>query len=330
MKSKLIATGALAAVAAVAPAAGASAHIDVAVKSVKAHTDRADSALDRAVALFERNTDRRGSSELGRSRRELGKATAEAAKLRRKARTRNQRASAARASALVPDQQDENVDELIGVLDEVSGKVENTIAKAALADTRGRDKAIAVITAILERGVSDKAAAGLSRALAALSRDRDDEVKEEAEALVEDDVSRSGKRTLARTVKANVEGQSKAADKLAELIADPDMPAQAKPGLQRAYDAITSEQGSVADILSRLSDRMPAFVRPFIEQVITQARTDAQRMRQNRPTPPTGGPGSRPTPPTGGPEDRPTPPTGGPEDRPTPPARPGPGGPPAA
>lgn len=307
MRSKLITTGALAAVAAVAPAATASAHIEVAVTTVKAHTDRADAALDRAVSLFEQGSDRRGSREFARSRRELGKATAEAAKLRRTAKTEDQRADAARASALVADQQDENVEQLVDVLDEVEGKVENTIAKAALADTRGRDKAIAIITALLERGVPDQAATGLSKAVAALSQDRDDEVQDEAEALVGDDVSRSGKRTLARTVKATVEGQTKAADKLAELIAGDDMPAESKPGLQRAYDAVTAEHGSVADILDRFSDRMPASVRSFVEQVITQARGDAQGMRENRPTPPTGGP----------------------ETRPTPPAHPGPGAPPA-
>ena len=307
MKSKLIAIGALAAVAAVAPASTASAHIDVAVKSVKAHTDRADSALDRAVSLFERNADKRGSRELARSRRELGRATAEAAKLRRNARSSKQRANAARATALIASQQDENVEQLVGVLDEVEGRVENTIAKTALFDTRGRDKAIAIITALLERGVPDKAASGLARALAALSTDRDDEIVAEIRALVSDEVSLPAKRTVVRGVKADVEGQRKAAAKLAELIADPDMPAESKPGLQRAYDAVVAEHGSVAFILARLSDRMPASIRSFVEQIITQARTDAQGMREDRPTPPMGG--------------------GAP---PTPPAHPGPGGPPFA
>ena len=320
MKSKLIATGALATVAALAPATSASAHLDVAVKTVKPHTDRADYGLDRAVAAYERNADRRGSRELARSRRELGKATAEAAKLRRPARTQKQRGDAARATALVADQQDENVEQLVGVLDEVSGRVENTVAKAALQDTRGRDKAIAIITALIDRGVSEGAAKGLARALAALSTDRDGEVVEEVKALIGKDVGRAGKRTLARTVGANIDGQASAAEKLAALIADPDMPAESKPGLQRAYDAVSAEHGSAVFILARLSDRMPAFVRSFVAQVITRARTDAQSMRDNRPTPPTGGPGGM----TPGPG---TTPTDGPGMAPTPPAHPGPGGP---
>lgn len=296
--SKLIATGALAAVAAVVPAAGASAHINVGVDSVKKHTDRADSGLDRAVALFERNADRRGSRELARSRRELGRATAEAARLRRQARTQNQRAEAARATTLVAAQRDENIEPLVGALDEVSGRVENTVAKAALADTRGRDKAMAVISSLLEQGVSEKAAVGLSKALAALAQERDGEIRAEATELVGRDVSRSGKRRLARTVGANVAGQSTAAQKLAALIADPDMPAEAKPGLQRAYDAVIAEHAGIADILTRFSDRMPAFVRSFVEQVVTQARSDAQGMRENRPAPPTGGQQTWPTAPS--------------------------------
>lgn len=322
MRSKLITTGALAAVAAIAPAT-ASAHVDVAVSTVKAHTDRADAGLDRAVALFERNADKRGSRELARSRRELGKATAEAAKLRRAAKGDKGRSAAARAAALVAGQRDDNVEQLVGVLDEVSGRVESTVAKAALSDTRGREKAIAVITALLDRGVPANAATGLARALASLSTGRDDEVVAEVKALVSDDVAGSGKRTVARAVKASVEGQTTAAGKLAELIADEDMPAQSKPGLQRAYDAVSAEHGDVAFILARFSDRMPASIRAFVERIITQARTEAQRMRENRPTPPTGGP------PTGGPPT--SPPTGGPPTSPIIPTIPTiPGGPPAA
>ena len=296
MKSKLIAIGALAAVAAVAPATTASAHIDVAVKSVEAHTTSANSALARAVSLFNQNADRRGSRAFGLSRSELRGANAEAAKLRRTAKTRNQRADAARARVLVANQQNKNIERSVAVLGDVSGRVENTIAKAALADTRGRTKAIAIITALINGDdVSDNAAKGLARALAALSIDRVNEVRVQARGLTGDDVGRSGKVTLAHTVKANVEGQTKAAAKLAALIADTTMPAESKPGLQRAYDAVIAEHGSIADILSRLSDRMPAEIRSYVEPIITQVRDDAQTMRESRPTPPAHpGPGGPP------------------------------------
>lgn len=149
---------------------GASAHVGTGVSSVRAHTDKADAALDRAVALFERNRDGRGEQSLRRSRREMGQATAEAARLRRTARSASARAAAARAQVLVADQLEENVELLEGLLDEVEGRVENLVAKAALADTRGLDKAIAIIEVLLEQGLPSQAIAGLNAALSALSQ----------------------------------------------------------------------------------------------------------------------------------------------------------------
>jgi hypothetical protein len=67
------------------------------------------------------------------------------------------------------------------------------------------------------------------------------------------------------------------------------MPAQSKQGLQRAYDAVVGEQERSADILARFSDRMPTRIRSFVEQIVRQAREDAQEMRDNRPPPPSDG-----------------------------------------
>lgn len=147
---------------------GAGAHVQTSVSSVKAHTNKADAALDQAVALFEQNRDGRGKQSFDRSRREMGQATAEAARLRRSAKSPSARAAAARAQVLVADQQGENVEQLTGLLDEVGGRVENAVAKAALADKRGREKAIAVITALIGQGVPSGAASGLAKALEAL------------------------------------------------------------------------------------------------------------------------------------------------------------------
>lgn len=148
----------------------ASAHVQTSVSSVKAHTERADAALDRAVALFEKNRDGRAKQSFNRSRREMGQATAEAARLRRAVNSASARAAAARAQVLVADQQDENIEQLTDLLDEVEGRVKNAIARAALADTRGREKAIAIIGVLLSQGVPSQATAGLDAALAALSQ----------------------------------------------------------------------------------------------------------------------------------------------------------------
>jgi len=311
-----------------APATAHAASIETALKSVKTHTDRADAALDRAVALFERQVDRRATAQLALSRKELGLATAGAAKLRRTADSGSERAAAARAQALVAGQRDADVEQLVEVLDEAQGRAERRVAAAALADTRGREKAIAVISSLLADGVPAKAAGGLARALGALATDRGGEIVAEAEVLAGDDVAARAKGTVAKTVEVSVDGQASAADRIAGLLADEQLPQVAKTGLQSAYDAVTAEHGTVADVLSRFSDRMPARIRAFVEAVVTQARTDAQSMRDKRPAAPGGPPESTPAgPPESTPGGQPeSTPGGQPESTPAGPPESTPGG----
>lgn len=288
----LIATGALA-----LPAGANAADIQTAVTAASAHTDRADAALDRAVRQFGKNNDRAARIAFAKSRKEMGRAKAAAAKARRQADTPTENTQAALAQAIVGAELGENIEKLAAALLPADGRDENRIAAAARADTQGREKAIAILTALMGQ-VPDEAKFGIARAIAALSQDRDDETQAAAKALVSKRVSAVNKRRMVQAIDASVDGQAKASATLAALIANPNMPAQSKPGLQIAYNAVTGEHGSVADILSRLSPRMPAFVRTFVEGIITQARTDAQGMRDNHPTgPPAGVPGG----PTGGP-----------------------------
>ncbi len=292
----LIASGALA-----LPAGANAADTQTAVKAVQAHTDRADAALDRAVALFKTNSDRKARVAFAKSRKQMGLAKAAAAKARRQADTPAENTQAALAQALVGAELGENIKKLAAALLPADGADENKIAAAARADTQGREKAIAILSVLMGQ-VPDQAKFGIARAIAALSQDRDDETQATAKALVSKHVSSTNKRRMVQAIDASVDGQNTAAATLAALIANPNMPAQSKPGLQIAYDAVTGEHGSVADILSRLSSRMPAFVRTFVERIITQARTDAQGMRENHPPgPPAGTPGGPTAGPNGGP-----------------------------
>lgn len=293
----LIATGALA-----LPAGANAAGIETAVKAVQAHTDRADSALDRAVTLFKNNSDRKARVAYAKSRKQMGLAKAAAAKARAQADTPAEQTQAALAQAIVAAEMGENIEKLAAALLPADGRDENKIAAAARADTKGREKAISILTVLMGQ-VPEQAKFGIAKAIAALSQDRDDETQAAAKALASKHVSSTNKRRMAQTIKASVKGQNEASATLAALIADANMPEQSKPGLQIAYNAVTAEHGSVADILSRLSSaRMPAFVRTMVEGIITQARTDAQGMRDNHPTgPPAGTPGGPSAGPGGGP-----------------------------
>lgn len=317
-KSISIVTAALA-VGALAVPAGAAAHHETSLSAVKAHTDRADAALDRAMRLFDQHAGARAERSYDRSRSELAKARRSVDRLRRSADTRSERARAAQAQVLVAEQQGENVEQLVSGLDEARGRVENEIAKAALADTRGRDKAIGVIEAILARGVSDKAATGLARALAELSTDRHEETEGSIEALTSDDVSSRSKRSVAQAVDAGIDGQQRAGEVLAGLIADESMPEQAKDGLRRAYDAVTIEQAVQGEQMEQSFDRLPSFIRSFVQDTVRQARENARGMAQSRPAPPAGRPSDTPSgQPSGTPSGQPSEtPSGQPSGTPT-------------
>ena len=289
--------------------------ISAAVEHVRAHTDRADAALDRAVALFTKNSDRKARVAYAKSRKEMGLAKADAAKARSQADTPREHSQAARAQQLLAAQQDENIETLTKALRPAGGRDESKIAAAARADTKGREKAMGILTQLLAQ-VPEQARTGIAKAIAKLSVNRDDEVTVMSKALSSrGGVSKASKRRVAATLKVDVEGQTDAAQTLAALIESPGMPAESKQGLQTAYDNVIAEHGSITDILSRFSSRMPSFVRDFVTKIITQARTDAQGMRDNHPTgPPAGAPGGAPTgTPTGAPTGSPTgAPTGSP------------------
>jgi hypothetical protein len=310
MKTKTSGVALAAALALALPGSAAAADIDTAVSAVQARTAKADRALDRAVKLFRRGRDASGSRALNVSRKHMGVASRTATRARLQADTGAERSQAARALALVAREQDENVEKLARLLRPADGRVENKVALAALSDTRGREKAIAVLTAVAGQ-VPDEAQFGIAQAVSALSQGRDDEVRVEAKVLIGKGVSRRNKGRLARAVKSNVSGQEQAADRLRQLSSDPGMPEQSKFGLQKAYDAVTAEHGSIADILSRFSERMPASIRSFVERIVRQAREDGQSMRENRPAPPSGqsggtGQGAPEGTPSGAPEGTPS------------------------
>lgn len=266
---------------------GAAAATSPTVTTVRQHTARADAALDRATALFAQGRDAEGTRQFVLSRKQLGIAASQAAQLRARANTSAKRQQAAAATRAVAAEQDQNVDQLVALLDDADGRVENLVAQAALADTRGREKAAAVLGALSSR-VPPQAARGLAAALQALGRNRDDEARAATAALTSSEVSETAKATLAATVKANLAGQNTAAKRLAALIGSDRMPAAAKAGLQRAYDAVVAEQRAAADQLEQASANMPEAVRASVLATVQAARTNAQSLQNNRPQVPSG------------------------------------------
>ncbi|HLI59734.1 MAG TPA: hypothetical protein VKV21_08725 [Solirubrobacteraceae bacterium] len=296
-----------------APAAASAASIQTGVSAAESHTTHADAALTRAVSLFKHGNDSLGTKQFAISQKQLGLAKAEAAKLQAQAHTPPARAQAAEAEIAVATQEKVSVQKLSALVPDASGYVQNAIAQAAHSDTTGQAKALAVLAAVELRAPA-QAQAGLARAVEAISTATQREVSVAAHAAANSSDSTTSAGTLAQAVKAAVSGQDTASAKLAALVASSSTPAAALPGLERAYSEVTAQQSSIANLLSHLSSRMPASVRSFVSAIITQARTDARQMKNNRPTPPTsGGSGSHPT--GSGTTSRPT--TGGSTSHPT-------------
>ena len=254
-------------------------------ETVAVHTDRADAALARAVELFEANRDRRGARALKVNRAEIGKATVAAAKLLRDADSGAERRTAAKALRLVATTRDDAVETLVAAVEEASGRVDSAIAQAALSDTRGREKALAVLGALTDE-LPEQAQAGVAKAIAALSTDRAPEARAEAAAIASGAISTRAQRTLAKALEANLDRQVVAAETLRALIASDDVSGSGKAGLRRAYDAVTADHAAAAAAVGEFSDRMPEWARAFVEQVVAQAQEDATQMRENRPEPP--------------------------------------------
>jgi hypothetical protein len=282
--------GALLAGAALAAPAPALADGPPSVASVKAHTVRADRSLQRAVVRFQRHDDAAAARLLSDSRSELAAARRDGERLRTSARTDAQRDRAAGARTIVARAADRNVDRLAKVLPAAEGPVEAQVARALLADTVGRDDDIAVLTALLDRGVSDGGATAIAGAVAELSQDRDREIGRELDALAGDDVAGAVKRLLARAVARNVDGQQQAGRELAELFDRPDVPAQAKQVLRAAYQAVVEEQGTAAELLERCSERVPTEFRDWVQRVRRDASAGGQELQASRPD--ATGPGS--------------------------------------
>lgn len=271
--NKMTTLAALLTAAVVAAPGSALAHDTTGSAQVQEHVTRSDQALDRALAAIDEGGSTRKAARLfAASRRQLHVAQREAGALQRSARTAEEHEDAAVAALDVAEELDENVEQIVGALEQAQGRVETRLSRALVADTRGRDKAIAALSAVLDTGLSDEASEGIATAIAELSGGRDAEITAALNALTGDDLSALSQKLVSRAVKANVVGQQRAATVLAELIADETIPSAAKESLQAAHDAVGREQGASAEKLADFADRIPAAHRDFLARVEDRAR----------------------------------------------------------
>jgi len=254
-----------------------------ALQQVTLHTEHAQAALTQAQTLFAQGKDAQAAQSFGRSRSELGVAASAAAKLVHTASTPTERVAAAKALRLVAGQQARDIPTLAALTVPAQGSVESQIGQAALSDTTGRDKAIAILNTISGK-VPEQAQAGIAHAIAALSVDRSDEVAAESQALAGDQVGAVAKSRLTSAIDQTLRGQARAAATIQALMGS--LPSQAQQGLARALKAVNADQASSTHSMVTFSDRMPDAVRTFVSQIVQQAQTDPQSLVTSRPQPP--------------------------------------------
>jgi len=257
-----IAAGALVAL----PAAASAAPVDAAAK-VAVHTDRADAALDRASELFAAGRERPAVGALNRSRIALRHALKVSVRIVRKADTDEERGVAATAVIDVATQMDENIPTLVGLIETADApRADLRLAKAALADARAREKAIAILQELVEDGLSAESEAAVAQAIAALSTDRTAEIAKATEVLSDPEVSAAAGRNIRLAIDVSLRGQERAEAILKHLMTQ--LPDAAQDGLQRALDAVCAERERSAEGLDAASERMPEGVRKFVDGLV--------------------------------------------------------------
>ena len=241
-------TAALVGALAIAPAA-ASAHETPSPSTVKVHVRSADQALDRVESLVERNQDAKAAIQFVRNRRQMRAASRETRSLQRQARAERGAARAASATRLVAKQSNTNAETFAEIVDELSGKLQIDVARAATSDLRGREKALEILTRLIDR-VPAAAKPGLARAIAALSSDGGDEVADLSAALAGGMLPPAAQQAVGQALAqalAAIDGAIERLNGIAALV-----PEQAQPHVQQAMERVTQQLQMVKQLLAGL------------------------------------------------------------------------------
>ena len=158
------------------------------------------------------------------------------------------------------------------MLDEAHGSFEEEVADVIDRDLHGRDRAIRVITALIESGVSEKAMGGLTTALKSLTAERAGEIEAMAVALTSGDVGSRAEDEVEDAIEDAVEDQVSAAERLQQLLDGDQVPQQGKRGLAIALAAVNGERVEAAQTLAGMGERMPAGVREQVNTILQDVR----------------------------------------------------------
>ncbi|MDQ3770443.1 MAG: hypothetical protein M3370_13345 [Actinomycetota bacterium] len=267
MKTRIPFVAAAATAAALALPAGATAHSDPSVSSVRAHDQRAEQALDRALEHLNDDRTRAARTAFERARLELRRTEADAGRLRRAADSVAENTAAARAYWSFGDQVRDNVAVLVEMLGEASGGFERDIAAALADDVHERERAIRFIAGFLDDGVRRPNIDGLISAIQSLAGSREGELAAIVDLLGEQSLRDGSQEAVTEAMREIVDGQEIAAQRLAGLLDSHAIPAEAKEALAIAIGAVNAARVAVGEMLAGL-EGVPSHVQPIIDEAL--------------------------------------------------------------
>jgi hypothetical protein len=235
------------------------------------HTKAADTALEKAVAAFNRHALGKGKAALSTNRSEIGAAIAEAAKLIKGASTPNERLAAAKALVAVARQAGRGEHGLAGAAGALARgtPLQQRVAGAANTDAHRTATAVAKLQQ-LATGLPDQSQKGIANALAQLTLSRGNTVTGEANDVNDHGIGASAKAALAAALAADVHGQQLAIDLLQAVRAE--LPAHAQNGIDSALGAIAKSLSGQAQTIAGAAGHAPTSLRPSLKASARAAR----------------------------------------------------------
>lgn len=242
MNPRLMTIAAAATVAALALPGAAAAHGRSSAQTVQSHIRGADRALAAVAELVRDREEAAVAVAFARNR-------AQTLAAQREARRVAGRDAGAGATALrdVARLNDRQAGVYVDLVDDAVGPTQVALAKAAAASVKGRDTAVAQLTALAEQ-LPAEAAAGIARAIAALMGDGDREIQALGAAATA--VPAEAQAWLQLATERAQAGLATARAKLGELL--PTLPPQAQPHVAAAMETIAGVAEMVSGILDGL------------------------------------------------------------------------------
>lgn len=244
MKSKIKRLGAIAgasvALAALIPASAAANP----ASDVRQQIRNADQALALATDLVAEN----GGAQDALAALEMAKANVAARKAAASAKRIRGAEVSARARGRVAAQFEQNLESFAALIGDVGGDSQGDIAGEIEVAVNGRDKAVAMLTDLLDR-VPGQAVPGLTRAIAAVTSGGDAE-GELAEALTTGEIAEQARAEVEQALTTVVESVQNAVSILESLVGQ--LPPEAQGPVQDAIGRIQGHLDSVIGVIGGL------------------------------------------------------------------------------